>query len=270
MINNTPSLDLVEFIETQILPRYAAFDRAHNMEHVTRVIRSSLELSRLTGADINMVYTIAAYHDLGMSGHRADHHIRGGKILTADARLKKWFSPDQIKIMKEAVEDHRASASRAPRSIYGKIVAEADSATTRSLTRKGIGSVSRSTCTASTPRTATSVCGFPTHPMPRGSMSYAPLLRPLTNCARPSTVCLRKRLLLLHEMQVVDDSQCHDQHQQHHRLDHTRGHLLHNEEGHHQCHQRENIITYITHHLNIFLNSVGTGVSNSIGSPVTG
>ena len=33
---------------------------------------------------------------------------------------------EQIKIMKEAVEDHRASASHAPRSIYGKIVAEAD------------------------------------------------------------------------------------------------------------------------------------------------
>ena len=126
MITNTPSLDLVEFIETQILPKYAEFDRAHNMEHVTRVIRSSLDLVRVTGADINMVYTIAAYHDLGMVGHRADHHIRGGKILERDARLKKWFSPEQIKIMKEAVEDHRASASRAPRSIYGKIVAEVD------------------------------------------------------------------------------------------------------------------------------------------------
>ena len=124
--SSTPSLDLVEFIETQILPRYAEFDRAHNMEHVTRVIRSSLELVKTTGADVNMVYTIAAYHDLGMIGHRADHHIRGGKILATDARLKKWFSPEQIKIMKEAVEDHRASASRAPRSIYGKIVAEAD------------------------------------------------------------------------------------------------------------------------------------------------
>jgi len=124
--SNTPSLDLVEFIETQILPRYAAFDRAHNMEHVTRVIRSSLELVKTTGADVNMAYTIAAYHDLGMSGPRADHHIRGGKILATDARLKKWFSPEQIKIMKEAVEDHRASASRSPRSIYGKIVAEAD------------------------------------------------------------------------------------------------------------------------------------------------
>jgi len=124
--SSTPSLDLVEFIETQILPRYAEFDRAHNMEHVTRVIRSSLELVKTTGADVNMAYTIAAYHDLGMIGHRADHHLRGGKILATDARLKKWFSPEQIKIMKEAVEDHRASASRAPRSIYGKIVAEAD------------------------------------------------------------------------------------------------------------------------------------------------
>ncbi len=126
MITNSPSLDLVEFIETKILPQYAQFDRAHNLEHVTRVIRRSLELVKTTGADINMAYTIAAYHDLGMSGPRAIHHITGGKILATDARLKRWFTPEQIKIMKEAVEDHRASASRAPRSLYGKIVAEAD------------------------------------------------------------------------------------------------------------------------------------------------
>lgn len=121
-----PSLDLVEFIETQILPQYQAFDRAHNMEHVTRVIRSSLQLAQQTGADIDMVYTIAAYHDLGLTGPRAIHHITSGKILQSDARLKRWFSAEQLRMMKEAVEDHRASASRAPRSIYGKIVAEAD------------------------------------------------------------------------------------------------------------------------------------------------
>ena len=126
MLKNTASLDLVEFIETQILPQYASFDRAHNLEHVTRVIRRSLDLAMRTGADIDMVYTIAAYHDIGMSGPRAVHHITGGKILQNDARLKKWFSAEQIKIMKEAIEDHRASASRAPRSLYGKIVAEAD------------------------------------------------------------------------------------------------------------------------------------------------
>lgn len=121
-----PSLDLVEFIETQILPQYQTFDRAHNMEHVIRVIRSSLQLAQQTGADIDMVYTIAAYHDLGLTGPRAIHHITSGKILQADARLKRWFSSEQLRLMKEAVEDHRASASRAPRSIYGKIVAEAD------------------------------------------------------------------------------------------------------------------------------------------------
>ena len=44
----------------------------------------------------------------------------------ADARLKRWFTADQLRLMRDAVEDHRASASRAPRSIYGKIVAEAD------------------------------------------------------------------------------------------------------------------------------------------------
>lgn len=120
------SLDLMSFIETEILPRYTAFGTSHGLRHVTRVIRNSLELVKVTGADINMVYAVAAYHDLGMEGPRAIHHLTSGKILMADQRLRRWFSPEQIKIMKEAVEDHRASASKQPRSIYGKIVAEAD------------------------------------------------------------------------------------------------------------------------------------------------
>lgn len=126
MIKNTASLDLVEFVEQNILPQYANFDKAHGLSHVMAVIRRSIDLVRSTGADINMVYVVAAYHDLGLSGPRAVHHLTSGKILQADSRLRRWFSDEQIKIMKEAVEDHRASASRQPRSIYGKIVAEAD------------------------------------------------------------------------------------------------------------------------------------------------
>ena len=126
MLKHMPNLDLVEFVETKILPEYAAFDKAHSTSHVVRVIRNSLQLAKSTGTDVNMVYVIAAYHDLGMSGPRAIHHITSGKILASDKRLTRWFSDAQINIMKEAVEDHRASASHAPRSIYGKIVAEAD------------------------------------------------------------------------------------------------------------------------------------------------
>lgn len=120
------SLEIMEFVERQILPRYNAFGESHGLRHVTRVIKNSLRLADVTGADIDMVYVVAAYHDLGMEGPRAIHHLTSGKILMADARLKKWFNADQLKVMKEAVEDHRASSSRQPRSIYGKIVAEAD------------------------------------------------------------------------------------------------------------------------------------------------
>lgn len=126
MLASNVSLDLMEFVEKNILPRYTAFDKAHNLTHVNRVISRSLELASKIGADTDMAYVIAAYHDLGLEGPRAVHHLTSGKILAADSRLQKWFSKEQIKIMKEAVEDHRASTSHMPRSIYGKIVAEAD------------------------------------------------------------------------------------------------------------------------------------------------
>ena len=95
-----PNLEIMNFVEQQILPRYNAFGKSHGLSHVQRVIKNSLALAAVTGADVNMVYVIAAYHDLGMEGPRAIHHITSGKILTADARLKKWFSAEQIKIMK--------------------------------------------------------------------------------------------------------------------------------------------------------------------------
>ena len=120
------NLNLMEYVERNILPRYQEFDKAHSMEHVTSVIRRSLVTARKCGADENMSYVVAAYHDLGLSGPRAVHHITSGRMLQSDTRLRKWFSQEQIRIMREAVEDHRASASHAPRSIYGKIVAEAD------------------------------------------------------------------------------------------------------------------------------------------------
>ena len=103
MPQNHVSLDLMEYVEQQILPRYAAFDKAHDMTHVTRVIRRSLELSRQLGTDMDMSYAIAAYHDLGLEGPRAIHHLTSGKILMADIKLRKWFSPTQLNIMKEAV-----------------------------------------------------------------------------------------------------------------------------------------------------------------------
>ncbi len=118
--------ELQKYIETMIIPKYADFDKGHNLEHVQTVINESLNLAEKCNVNLDYAYVIAAYHDLGLCDGREFHHIVSGKILEADNVINQWFSPDEIKLMKEAVEDHRASSKNPPRSIYGKIVAEAD------------------------------------------------------------------------------------------------------------------------------------------------
>lgn len=118
--------ELRQYIETEILPRYAAFDKAHRQDHARTVIARSLALAARYGADEAMAYTVAAYHDTGLAVERNSHHLISGEILTRDIHLRRWFNEEQIAVMREAVEDHRASSAHAPRSLYGCIVAEAD------------------------------------------------------------------------------------------------------------------------------------------------
>ena len=120
------SIKLCEHIRERIIPQYVNFDKAHRIDHVKKVIEESMKLALHYEVNSAMVYTIAAYHDLGLCEGREFHHIVSGKILFADETLWQWFTDDQMLQMKEAIEDHRASNKQAPRSIYGKIVAEAD------------------------------------------------------------------------------------------------------------------------------------------------
>lgn len=105
---------------------YDHFDKAHQRDHVLMVIQQSLTLAEHLEVDNNMVYTIAAYHDIGLCEGREKHHRVSAQMLLEDKNLCQWFSPSQIHTMAEAVEDHRASSDHAPRSLYGRIVAEAD------------------------------------------------------------------------------------------------------------------------------------------------
>lgn len=117
---------LQSFLEKEILPRYAEFDKAHQEDHARSVIEQSMKLAPYYNVNPNMVFTIAAYHDLGLQEDRKTHHLISGRIVREDERLKEWFTSEQIETMAQAVEDHRASSDHEPRTIYGKIVAEAD------------------------------------------------------------------------------------------------------------------------------------------------
>ena len=118
--------ELKIYIENNVFPQYDKNENGHKIDHINYVIDRCFELSEDKNIDFNMLYTIAAYHDIGYHISFKKHDIISAQIMYEDKFLKKFFNEKQLKIMKEAIEDHRASLDREPRSIYGKIVSSAD------------------------------------------------------------------------------------------------------------------------------------------------
>lgn len=119
------NLELKKYIEDNIFPKYEKF-YSHGMLHINNVIKNTLLLAEYYYLDENMAFVIASYHDIGLGVNREHHEHESGKYLDNDNELKKYFSLDQIKIMKEAVEDHRGSRKEEPRSLYGRILSDSD------------------------------------------------------------------------------------------------------------------------------------------------
>ena len=118
--------ELTAYVEWEIIPRYDHFDQAHRRDHVLMVIQQSMDIASNLDVNMDMVYAIAAYHDTGLCEGRELHHVVSARIIKEDEKLREWFTEEQIQTMADAAEDHRASAKQAPRTIYGRIVAEAD------------------------------------------------------------------------------------------------------------------------------------------------
>lgn len=119
--------NLKKYIEKNIFPIYEKNDLGHNLEHIKYVIERSLSFAKMI-EDINydMVYVIAAYHDLGHHIDADNHEKVSAELLLEDNQLKEFFTIEQTQTMADAVYDHRASLEGEPRSIYGKIVSSAD------------------------------------------------------------------------------------------------------------------------------------------------
>lgn len=118
--------DLKEYIEAEIFPQYNKNEAGHGINHIKTVIDRSLKFAKDYDVDINMVYTIAAYHDIGHYIDRKRHEIISAEIFMKDENMIKFFNDEERKIIKEAIEDHRASSDHEPRTIYGRIVSTAD------------------------------------------------------------------------------------------------------------------------------------------------
>lgn len=135
--------DIQKFVFDEIVPKYAGFDPAHKEDHALTVIEQAMLLMDRMSAwraaqneetasnwqevpEREMLFIAAACHDLGLVNGRERHHLDSGIIIRNDPRLRQWFTEEDIETIAQAAEDHRASGKSTPRSIYGKIVAEAD------------------------------------------------------------------------------------------------------------------------------------------------
>ena len=119
--------EIMVFVEQEIIPRYNNFDKGHGTDHAQTVISQALQLAGFyPEVDRCILLVAAAYHDLGLVNGRERHHIDSARIVREDKHLRHWFNEDEINTIADAAEDHRASSDHAPRTIYGRIVAEAD------------------------------------------------------------------------------------------------------------------------------------------------
>ena len=128
-----PNLELQRYIEENIFPIYDKNEVGHGVEHIKEVIARSFELVKENNLDVNpdIVYTVAAFHDLGHHVDPKRHEIISAEMMMNDEQLPKFFTGEELRIIKEAIEDHRASGDKEkPRNIYGKIVSSADRNTT--------------------------------------------------------------------------------------------------------------------------------------------
>lgn len=121
-INN----NLKTYIENNILPEYELNDKGHNANHIKFVLNRAYELSEQYNINYDMLYTVVCFHDIACHINREEHEKLSAERLYGDEKLKEFFDEKQLQIMKEAVEDHRASLENVPRNIYGKILSSAD------------------------------------------------------------------------------------------------------------------------------------------------
>ncbi len=123
---NKIDINLINYIENNIMGEYDLNDKGHNKNHINFVLKRAFEISENYDINYNILYTCVSFHDIACHIDRENHEVLSAKRVYEDKFLNNYFNKDEMIIIKEAVEDHRASSLNIPRNIYGKILSSAD------------------------------------------------------------------------------------------------------------------------------------------------
>ena len=118
-------------LNKEIKPLYKAFDKAHNLSHYKFVTNNCVEyakelIKKGNNIDLELAFIVGAYHDVGLICGREKHAKSSADFVRNDKKLKIFFDEENIELIAQAVEDHSSHLTYEPRSIYGKLVADAD------------------------------------------------------------------------------------------------------------------------------------------------
>ncbi|MDD3340638.1 MAG: hypothetical protein PHN72_00330 [Bacilli bacterium] len=117
---------LKKYIEDNIVPEYQLNDGGHDINHINYVLNRALEIGDAYHLNMDVLYTCVMYHDIACHIDRKRHEVLSGIRAYEDVFLNTFFFKEEMIIIKEAIEDHRASLNHEPRNLYGKIVSSAD------------------------------------------------------------------------------------------------------------------------------------------------
>ena len=121
---------LLEYIEKNIFPEYSKNEKGHGIEHIKYVIDRCMRFAeQFNNIDLNVIYTIAAFHDIGHHIDKKNHEKLSAEMFYNNMNMTQFFTEEERIIIKEGIEDHRASCDSVPRSDYGKIISSADRST---------------------------------------------------------------------------------------------------------------------------------------------
>lgn len=130
IVQNTSEVntELKRYVQENIFPEYEKNDKGHGILHILEVIRRSFALNEnlKLKLDKNMIYTIAACHDLGKHINSDIHERIAADIFINDVNMMQFFNDEQRTTIKEAIEDHRSSKKEHPRTKYGELISSAD------------------------------------------------------------------------------------------------------------------------------------------------
>ena len=126
----TINKNLEIYIKNEILPQYEKNDSGHSLPHIDYVLKRCFKFAeQFEKIDFNMLFAIATFHDIAHHIDKKNHEKLSAEVFYNDEKMKDFFSEDERNLIKEAIEDHRASSDSSPRSDYGKIISSADRST---------------------------------------------------------------------------------------------------------------------------------------------